>query len=120
VGNDETQTALAAFEATVRAHIHPPTGLRFIESRYPYTYAADFLRAHVEMVPAWLQDRLDGSRGAASKVRSEWAERMGISDYAAAETLALAYIVENKVEDVPERITGVQRSADPHKGPAAR
>ena len=102
--------ALAGFRMSVAMHINRSKGNRFIASRYPYTYATDFLRAHDEMVPAWLRDRLDGSRGAASQVRSEWAERLGITDYDAAETLALAYITENNVQDVPLDL--INRSAE--------
>lgn len=110
MNQNEDSKALAAFKATVAAHIGPPSGLRFIAARYPYTYAADFLRSHHEMVPAWLRDRLDGSRSAASQIRSEWAKAIGVTDYDAAETLALAYIVENNVQNVPADL--INRSAD--------
>jgi hypothetical protein len=104
--------ALAMFRLGVAAAINRSLGLRFIPSRYPYTYAADFLRGHPDMVPAWLRDELDGSRGSASQVRTKWAERLGIDDREAAEILANAYLEENKVEDVPNEIR--ESSRDPH------
>lgn len=104
------EAALAMFKLGVAAHINRNKGHQFIPSRYPYTYAADFLRSHTELVPAWLRDQLDGSRGSASQVLSQWAERLGIDDREAAEIVAQAYVVENNVQNVPADL--INRSAD--------
>lgn len=98
------EAALPMFKAGVAMHINRHMGNRFIPTRYPWSYAADFLRGHEDLVPAWLRDQMDGSRSAASQVISQWAERLGIDDRVAAEVLAGAYIVENNVQGVPDEL----------------
>lgn len=93
---------LESFRAIVNAHVQKPMRQGFIPSRYPYTYAADFLRAHPEMVPGHIRKELVviESRSDASRARQRWAEELGIDDADAAEVLADAYLKENGVERV--------------------
>lgn len=95
-------TALDSFRTVVNAHVQKTARPVFIPSRYPYTYAADFLRAHPEMVPGHIRKELIviESRSDASLARERWAEDLGIDDADAAEVLADAYLKENGVERV--------------------
>lgn len=81
-------------------------GEQFIPTRYPYTYATDFLRQHPSIVPheVLTSDRLSYidygaplSRSAASRIREEWARLTGIDDMGAAILLADAYLAERGI-----------------------
>lgn len=98
--------AYAAIQANPRAV--------YSETRDPYTYAADFLRAHPDLLPAHItavvaedEERIR-SRSEASQARQAWVKELGISDEQAARILASAYLVENDVAGVPlHRLLGV-------------
>jgi hypothetical protein len=93
---------LENFRAHVNLHVQNVMREQFSPSRYPYTYAADFLRAHPEMVPGHIRQKMVviESRSDASQARSLWADELGIDDADAAEVLANAYLKENGVERV--------------------
>lgn len=77
---------------------------QFNPTRWPYTYACDFLRSHPEIVPQevwqakpapWRENDTDLiSRADASRVRQVWAAMTGTEDEDAAELLAAAYCRE--------------------------
>lgn len=77
---------------------------QFSPTRWPYTYACDFLRNHPDIVPAevwkanpalWSAQNAElMSRAATSRVRQSWADMTGVDDYTAAELLAAAYCRE--------------------------
>lgn len=72
----------------VREYDRPP---QFIPGRYPYTYAADFMRQHPHVIPeeAFMgTDPAGMSRARASVVRAEWARMVGMEESRLAEILA--------------------------------
>jgi hypothetical protein len=89
---------LDEFREQVRAVIKDNREL-FTPGRYPYTYASDFLRAHTDLIPADIVNRLTvvQARSDASRARTEMAERMGVEDVTLACVLADAYLIENNV-----------------------
>lgn len=70
----------------------------YLPSRYPYTYAADFLRAHWDLIPEDIREELDPtSRGDASHARTQMASAWALEDEDLAKVLANAYLVEKNV-----------------------
>lgn len=75
----------------------------FSGSRYPYTYACDFLRTHWDIVPKEIDQQVPASdprihsRSEASRARQLWAEATGVEDEAAAQMLADAYLHEHGI-----------------------
>jgi len=90
-----------------------PTGREaFIPTRYPYTYACDYLRSNPQIIPVevfedpglWTaQNSSLMSRADASRVRQRWAELTGMSDDTAAILLAGAYLTAAGIE-VPNAV----------------
>ncbi len=85
----------------------PPTRETFSPTRYPYTYACDYLRGNPHIIPVevfedpglWTaQNSSLMSRADASRVRQRWAELTGISDEEAAILLAGAYLTAAGIE----------------------
>lgn len=80
----------------------PKTEETFSPTRYPYTYACDYLCSHPHIVPPEVYESNDDelwnvhdvtmSRAQASRVRKVWAALTGISDDQAAILLANAYL----------------------------
>lgn len=74
----------------------------FIATRWPYTYAADFVRAHEDIIPDRIWDTIEisgqPSRSQASQARTRWANSLGLLDTDVAEMLACGYIIENGVK----------------------
>lgn len=94
--------------ADVRKLINDAVRVRreqFIATRYPYTYSADFLRAHRDIVPEGIGRRLGviDSRADASEAKHLWAEKLGVHEYILACALADAYLRENNVAGGPPR-----------------
>jgi hypothetical protein len=84
----------------IEQHTKPAPRERFSETRWPYTYAADFVRAHESVIPDHVWERVGSdvaiySRAAASRARVLWARELGISDVVVAEHLAAAYLREH-------------------------
>lgn len=76
--------------------LHP----QFSPTRYPYTYAADFLRSHAGIVPdeiAGASWRQFPSRGEASRMRRKWASELGMGDEDLARKFADAYLREHHI-----------------------
>lgn len=98
-------------EAIQAVESAPPVGT-FSATRYPYTYAADYLRTHWQIVPEEITEQiaddearamaLMASRGVASKARQMWAEALGIADEDAARLLADAYLAEHGITKPPD------------------
>lgn len=90
------------------AQVDRDTGERFSPARYPYTYAADFLRNHVYVVPVAVRDAYWQARGElapslmsraqASGLRQAWAQSVGMDDEELALVLADAFLVVNRIE----------------------
>lgn len=90
------------------AQVARDTGERFSPTRYPYTYAADFLRGHVHVVPLKVRDAYWQTRGElapsmmsraqSSGMRQAWAQSEGMADEELAAVLADAYLVVNRIE----------------------
>ncbi len=71
----------------------------FIPTRYPYTYAADFLRQFPHVVPVDAGPvPLNMSRSDASQIRRRWAEVEGRDDDEFAQVLADAYLRVHGIE----------------------
>ncbi len=62
-------------------------------SRYPYTYAADFMR--MALVTHDFSAACPLSRSQAAQIRQAVARALGMSDAALAELLATQYLLEN-------------------------
>lgn len=75
---------------------------KFSPTRWPYTYAADFVRAHEGIIPDNIWDEIDVSGGVsraqASRARTRWANLLGLADVDVAEQLACGYIIEHNVD----------------------
>lgn len=71
----------------------------YIPSRYPYTYAADFLRAHTHLLPEEVPWRYRpiNSRLYASFARQHWACLLGVGDAELASVLADGYLTEHGI-----------------------
>jgi len=99
--------SLEQFKTLVKESIREEIRENFSPSRYPYTYAADYLRGHSELIPEQIFDEvvpLDYhgiARSQSSQIRTKWAAELGIDDKLAAEILANAYLIENRVSNVP-------------------
>lgn len=85
----------------VQDQTRPPEA--FIPSRYPYKYAADFMRGHwQELLPfdvagLFETDDLSGSRGVAAMARRLWAESAGVEDEWLARQLADAFLKQERI-----------------------
>jgi hypothetical protein len=70
----------------------------YTPSRWPVTYAADFLRAHPELLPDTVGVDLDaGSRASAIHAIRCWATAMGVPVAALNKVLADAYLIEHHI-----------------------
>lgn len=70
------------------------------ETRYPYTYSADFLRTHTDIIPKkYLEEQayVDGflSRAQAAGIKTSWAKDLDVDGEDLACVFADAYIKEN-------------------------
>lgn len=84
------------------ALIPPGGGERYSPTRYPYTYSADFLRAHPQLIPVEIYHQVTTfghamSRAEAAKAKWLWSEVIGVSDRALAEVFADCYLVEHGI-----------------------
>lgn len=76
-----------------------------IPTRYPYTYSADFLRMHDELIPIeYLQERDIAwgqplSRADAAGIKSSWAKDLGVDERKLACIFADGYLKENNFKD---------------------
>lgn len=98
---------LAEVKEKVLFHAKPTTRSAFIASRWPYTYAADFVRSHEAIIPdsVWDEMEISGpiSRAQAGQARKRWANFMSLEDYDVAELLACGYLIEHNYDvDTPE------------------
>ena len=90
------------------AQIDQDSGEQFIPTRYPYTYAADFLRSNAYVVPLEVRDAHWAARGElapslmsraqASGLRRAWAESVGMADDELAAVLADAFLALNRIQ----------------------
>ena len=83
-------------------HAKPTPREQFSASRWPFTYANDFVRTHEDIIPdaVWDEIEISGppSRAQASIARTKWANSLGLLDVDVAEMLACGYIIENNVD----------------------
>lgn len=83
-------------------HGKPAVREEFVPGRWPYTYAADFVRAHEAIIPdiIWDEIEISGgvSRSQAARARTRWANSLGLLDVDVAEQLACGYLIENGVD----------------------
>lgn len=98
---------LAEVKEKVLFHAKPTTRSAFSESRWPYTYAADFVRSHEGIIPDTIWDQMDisgpVSRAQASRAFRRWANSMSLEDYDVAELLACGYLIEHNYDvDTPD------------------
>lgn len=71
----------------------------FIPTRYPYTYAADFLRQFPHVIPVDAGPVPQGmSRAESAQIRKHWAEIEGRSDEEFATMLADAYLRVHEID----------------------
>lgn len=101
------EARLAEVKEKVLFHAHPTSRLAFSPVRWPYTYAADFVRTHEGIIPDIIWDQMEisepVSRAQASQARTRWANRMALEDHDVAELLAAGYLIENNYDvDTPE------------------
>lgn len=98
----DREQRLADVKEKVLFHAHPTPRLAFTEARWPYTYAADFVRNHEEIIPDAVWDRLEVSggisRAQASHARQIWANSLSLEDHDVAELLACGYLIENNYD----------------------
>jgi hypothetical protein len=90
------------------AQVDQDSGERFSPTRYPYTYACDFLRNNTSVVPLEVRDAYWAardelapslmSRAQASGLRQAWAQSEGMSDDELAAVLADAYLAVNRIQ----------------------
>ena len=66
-----------------------------IEGRYPYTYAADYVR-----IKMWEMNGIQLSRSDASRVRHIIGEALGLDDKEVAEKLAETYLLSNEGRNI--------------------
>ncbi len=71
---------------------------QFTPGRYPWTYAADFIREHPHVVPAAIREQVDVdnpalySRSEAAHMKTLWAKAEGREERELAEVLADAFL----------------------------
>lgn len=98
---DENQR-LRSIQESVLFRAKPTPREEFSPSKWPYTYAADFVRAHEDIIPDNVWDTIEisskPSRSQASQARTRWANSLGLLDVDVAEMLACGYIIENDVK----------------------
>jgi hypothetical protein len=104
---DDRDQRLAEVKEKVLFHAHPTPRLAFIASRWPYTYAADFVRSHEGIIPDSIWDGMEISglisRAQASQARTRWANFLSLEDYDVAELLACGYLIEHNYDvDTPD------------------
>lgn len=128
---DTESDKLAEWCDFVENEVAPPSTVEFSPSRFPWTYAADFLRSHSWMVPDEVvseasRTTFDGapsprmyqefcqqwsaSRAGASRVRQVWARMLGLPDRDMATALAVAFCKENRIGIPAEILHGVDQS----------
>lgn len=82
-------------------HMKPAVRSVFSVSRWPYTYANDFVRAHESIIPDVIWDQMEISGGVtrsqAAQARTRWANSLHLNDYEVAELLACGYLIENGI-----------------------
>jgi hypothetical protein len=88
----------------VRSHAQHDTALAaipstsYIPTRWPATYAADFLRTHPGLLPDAVEVEMDtGSRGSASHAIRCWGMAIDVPVDALKKVLADAYLVEHHI-----------------------
>jgi len=75
------------------------SGERYSPTRWPYTYAADFVRTHPRLLPLSSWDTLLPvlSRADASHAIGLWAEQLGVTHESLARVLADGYLIEHGI-----------------------
>lgn len=98
----EENRQLELVKERVIFHAKPAPREEFIRTRWPYTYAADFVRAHEAIIPDCIWDAIEisgrPSRSQASQARTRWANSLGLRDVDVAEMLACGYVIENGIK----------------------
>lgn len=98
----DSARALTEIQVSVLFHVRSTPRLQFSVPRWPYTYAADFVRAHEAIIPAHIWDHIEVSGGVtraqAARARTVWANSLKLNDYELACQLACGYIIENGVD----------------------
>lgn len=69
----------------------------FIPTRYPYTYAYDFVRSHHDIVPPEILKDSNGSRSETSAVVERWANSLGLDENDVCKVFADAYMAEYNI-----------------------
>lgn len=96
----------------------------FIPTRYPYTYAYDFVRSHPHMVPAEIADRhpdFRSSRAETSGLVKDWCESTGVNRERFSYNLADAYLLDDELplpDNTPNKDLLDVTSTDVHLTPA--
>lgn len=103
--HDRDRELLKEVKTRVLFHAKPPVPRpKFLTTRWPYTYAADFVRAHEGVIPDTIWDKLEVgaagsiSRAQASRARTVWANSLGVLDVDVAELFACGYLIENEID----------------------
>lgn len=100
--HDEENRQLTFIKQSVIFHAKPAPREEFVATRWPYTYAADFVRAHEDIIPDRIWDTIEvsgkPSRSQASQARTRWANSLSLLDVDVADMLACGYIIENGVK----------------------
>lgn len=84
--------------AAIRSH-----GEQYTPTRYPWTYSADFLREHPELIPAKIVEQAGVpsdqlmSRSGAAHAKQLWAESIGEDEEALARIFADSYLLEHGI-----------------------
>lgn len=94
---------------TILARVQREPERQFSPTRYPYTYAADMLRTHPEIIPDEVAPLISPelwekmpSRAEASGMRRVWAEFENRNDSELAFILADAYLKLNRIDKSAE------------------
>lgn len=99
--NGKLNAGLHEVRERVFFHMKPQTRSQFSPTRWPYTYANDFVRSHEGIIPDVIWDGIEISGGVtrsqASQARTRWANSLRLRDYDVAELLACGYIIENGI-----------------------
>lgn len=100
---------LDAIRDKVRAAIDCGTQ-RYIPARYPWTYSADFIRNHWDLVPAHIRGALvvADTRADASQAVARWAQEVGSNGRDLARIFADGYLEEH---GIPLGIANTERLA---------
>lgn len=98
-----TTTTAGLVEAARTATASP-----FTPGRYPYTYAADFLRGNPSVIPTGLPAPLGMSRAQALNLLEMWAALEGRGKFEFASMVADAYLA----------VWGIRRSDEPAAAPS--